>query len=244
MAVYNYSWSIWTKYGVRPMARSGNDGPKDGPSVLPDTGLLSRAVRRDLFDLNLAYLEIGLAMVDADDPLVAWAPAVRSEIEVAGPAVRERMAECPFSLFKISLPVGKDANPDGPRVEDTGARSAVGVRAACCVEFSSTALFAAWRLADSAPLAARIVFGLTPAEECRLNELSPSKVAALAGNPNVVRARWPDRPRFWAALRSAAESATPVALQWAHCMGICLIEGGPTESRGPDPGAATGRRRR
>ena len=123
MAVYNYSWSIWTKYGVRPMARSGNDGPKDGPSVLPDTGLLSRAVRRDLFDLNLAYLEIGLAMVDADDPLVAWAPAVRSEIEVAGPAVRERMAECPFSLFRISLPGHADPDPDGPRVEDAAVRA-------------------------------------------------------------------------------------------------------------------------
>ena len=225
------------------MARSQTDGSQPGPLV-PDTGLLNGAVRRDLVDLNLGYLELGASLVDGEDPLFAWTAAVRREIVAAEPAVRARMAECPFSLFKISLPVGKDANPDGPRVEDTGARSAVGVRAACCVEFSSTALFAAWRLADSAPLAARIVFGLTPAEECRLNELSPSKVAALAGNPNVVRARWPDRPRFWAALRSAAESATPVALQWAHCMGICLIEGGPIESRGPDPGSATGRRRR
>ena len=81
------------------MARSRAGGPATRHRPASNTGLLAGAVRRDLFDLNLAYLDIGLAMVDADDPLVAWAPAVRSEIEVAGPAVRERMAACPFSLF-------------------------------------------------------------------------------------------------------------------------------------------------
>ena len=226
------------------MARSRMDGPESGNPELPDVGLLTRAIRRDLVDLNVAYLELGLAQADVDDPLVAWTAPVRREIAAAEPAVRARMAECPFSLFRISLPGHADPDPDGPRVEDAAVRAPRDGRTARCLEFSSAALFAAWRLADSAPLAARIVLGLLPAEELRLNELSPSQVGALAAAPGVVRARWPDRPRFWAALRGAAEAGTPAGLQWAHCMGICLIEGGPTDSRGGDPAPLPGRRRR
>ena len=244
MAVYNESWSIWTKYGVRPMARSRPDAAQTGSGTVLDSNLLNQAVRRDLFDLNICYLEIGLSLADAEDPLVAWTPAVRREIAAAETLVRQRMAGCPFSLFKISLPLHPDATTGGPRVEDTGARSPANERPARCADFSSTALFAAWRLADSAPLAARIVFGLTSAEELRLNELSPSQVAALAADTGVVRARWPDRPRFWAVLRGAAESAAPAALQWAYCMGICLIEGGPTEARTAGPASPPGRHRR
>ena len=225
------------------MARSQTDGSQPGPLV-PDTGLLNGAVRRDLVDLNLGYLELGASLVDEEDPLFAWTAAVRREIVAAEPAVRARMAECPFSLFKIALPGSTGPDPGGPRVEDAAVRAPQGGRAARCQEFSSAALFAAWRLADSAPLAARIVFGLQPVEELRLNELSPSQVGALAADPGVVRARWPDRPRFWAALRSAAETSTPAALQWAHCMGICLIEEGPAGLRDGDPAPPAGRRRR
>lgn len=226
------------------MARSRTDDPRTPPDASADAGLLSRAVRRDLVDLNRNYLELGLSLAGEADPLFAWTPSVRQEIAAAEPAVRARMAECPFSLFRICLSGTAGSVPDGHRVEDHGARAPATGRTPGCLEFSSSALFAAWRLADSAPLAARIVFGLTPSEELLLNELSPSQVGALAADPAVVRARWPDRVRFWSALRTAAESATPAALQWAHCMGICMIDGGPDTARGEDPGAAPGRRRR
>lgn len=226
------------------MARSRADGTQDSTPPMADGGLLRRTVRRDLVDLNLAYLELGLALVDEDDPLVAWTPEVRREIAAADPGVRARMAECPFSLFKISLSRASGRDLEGRRVEDAVSSAPPGGRTPRCVEFRSTALFAAWRLADSAPLAARIVFGLTPSEELLLNELSPSRVHALAMDPAVVRARWPDRPRFWAALRDAADSATPAALQWVHCMGICLTGGEPVGPRGDDPDPAPGRRRR
>lgn len=226
------------------MARSRADGPPTPTPATLDGGLLSRAVRRDLVDLNLGYLQLGLTLDPVDDPLVAWTPEVRREIAAAGPPVLARMAECPFSLFKISLPGAAARDIGGPRVEDAGGPAPPEGRAPRCVEFGSTALFAAWRLADSAPLAARIVFGLTPSEELLLNELSPSQVHALAADPAVVRARWPDRPRFWAALRGAAESATPASLQWVHCMGICLIDGSPPDPREDDPGSSPGRRRR
>ena len=226
------------------MARFRMDASDTGSPALPDTGLLSRAVRRDLVDLNLAYLELGVSLVDEEDPLVAWTAPVRHEIAAAERAVRARMAECPFSLFKISLPCDAEPNAGGPRVEDAAVRAPQHERSARCLEFSSAALFAAWRLADSAPLAARIVFGLLPAEELRLNELGPSQVGALAAEPGVVRARWPDRPRFWAALRSAAEASTPASLQWVYCMGVCLIEGGPSGSRGGQSAPPQGRRRR
>lgn len=226
------------------MARSRVDdlsAPVHGSTGL---GLLSHAVRRDLLDLNLAYLDLGLSLAGEDDPLVAWSPAVRDEIAAPDRAVRARMAECPFSLFKFGLAGTVPPGPDSPRVEDTGVLTRPAGRPPGCAEFSASALFAAWRLADSAPIAARIVFGLTPSDELLLNELRPSRVGVLAANPAVVRARWPDRARFWSALRTAAESGTAAALQWVHCMGICLVDGGPVEVGGDDPGLVPGRRRR
>ena len=163
------------------MARSrdaGDGGPGDGRAGL---GLLGGSVRRDLADLNLRHLEYPLDGPDPSDPLVSWSPDVVREIALARPEVLARMAGCPFSLFELRLPEANGCVANG-----TGVRDATAVatpRAARCPEFARTALFAAWRMADSAPLAARIVFGLTPPQELLLNEL-PSR-----SPPDVARPR-------------------------------------------------------
>jgi hypothetical protein len=133
------------------------------------------------------------------------------------------MAACPFALFEIRLPTREAASSvtgvvtgaedpvpasatctDVTRVEDRPPDSGPGAaRAAGCVAFTHGALFSAWRLADSAPLAARIAFGLSPAVELELNETCPTRIALLATCPGVVQARWPAHPRFWALLRGA-----------------------------------------
>jgi hypothetical protein len=226
------------------MARSKLDGLGSPLVDAAGAGLLGRTVRRDLADLNLCYLELGLALPEQTDPLVAWSPAVRGEIAVADRPVLARMADCPFSLFEVCLPDGPLPPRSGSRVEDAGAAAPAVERPGRCVEFARTALFAAWRLADNDPFAARIVFGLSPAEQLLLHELCPTQVAALACDPAVVRARWPDRARFWAVLRSAAGSTAPGALQWVHCMGICLMDGRHGGARGEDIDIAPDRRRR
>ncbi len=200
------------------------------PAALAHEGIFTRSVRRDLTDLNRRYLELGLRPDAGADPMLAWSEAVRREVEAADPAVRDRMACCPFALFEIYLPPensvpGTESCAELDRVEDRGQGEPGAARAAACVALAHGALFTAWRLAGSAPLAARIAFGLTPATELELNEMCPTRIAQLATCPGVVRARWPERPRFWAMLRAAANADCTHSLQWAHCFGICLMDG-------------------
>jgi hypothetical protein len=209
--------------------------------MLPDGGIFARSVRRDLADLNLQYLELGLRPDAGSDPLFAWSAEVRREIELAEPDVRDRMAACPFAFFEIHLPAGNpvpgtEISVEAGRVEDrsngAGAGAGAGVvRPAACAVFTHGALFTAWRLADSAPLAARIAFGLSAAAELELNETCPTRIALLASHPGAVKARWPAHWRFWAVLRHAARSESAVALQLAHCMGICLMDLEPAGAR-------------
>jgi len=219
------------------------------PAVPAHEGIFTRSLRRDLTDLNRRYLELGLHPAAGADPMVAWSEEVRREVEAAGPAMRDRMACCPFALFEIRLPPG-DSGPDTDlcaeedRVEDRAQGGPDVARAAECVAFAHGALFIAWRLAESAPLAARIAFGLTPATERELNEMSPTRIAQLATRPGVVRARWPGRPGFWAMLRAAAQAGCAHSLQWAHCFGLCLMDGERGGARDEDVPAAENPSRR
>jgi hypothetical protein len=198
----------------------------------PDHGrIFTRSVRRDLTDLNRQYLELGLRGDPGADPLFAWSEEVRREIEAAAPTVLERMAACPFALFEICFPCGNplpgaDPGNELGRVEDRAQCGGQGAaRTAACIAFTHGALFTAWRLADSVPLAARIAFALSPAAELELNDTCPTRIAWLANHPGVLRARWPRQPRFWERLRNAAQVDSSQSLQWAHCFGICLIDG-------------------
>jgi hypothetical protein len=206
----------------------GRGGAPDAPA---QGGIFTRSVRRDLTDLNRQYLELGLRADTVADPLFAWSESVRREIQAASPAVLARMAACPFALFEIRVPSGNpppgaDPGSDAGRVEDRsrgGGES--GALTAACIAFTHGALFTAWRLVDSAPLAARIAFALSPAAELELSDTCPTRIAVLASHPGVVRARWPQQPRFWERLRDAAQADSSQSLQWAHCFGLCLIDG-------------------
>jgi hypothetical protein len=202
----------------------GGSGPMAGFAVRePD--LLGLAGRRDLSDLNRRYLELGLVPEHADDPLFGWSGAVTQEIGATDEATRARMAECPFALVEVCLP----PVVTGSRVGDGGAGAGTGQavaglpRPAACVAYARMAVFTAWRIAASAPLAARFAFGCPAKDEPPLLALSPSQVAGWADDPGTVRARWPGEPHFWAMLRHAAEADDPPSLRWAHCFGICLM---------------------
>ena len=213
------------------------DGQGRAPDAPVHGGIFTRSVRRDLTDLNRQYLEVGLRLEAGSDPLFAWSADVRREIEMAGPVVRERMAACPFALFEIHLPPGNSApgtesGIEAARVEDRPQRDGPGAaRPDGCIAFTHGALFTAWRLADSAPLAARIAFGLSPTAELELKETCPTRIATLATHPGVVRGRWHTHYRFWAMLRGAAQADSESLLQWAHCVGICLLDGARASAR-------------
>lgn len=227
MAVYNQIWSKRTIFGGTTMNdKPGEDRRRVHHSPLQGR-ILSEAVLRDVADLNTRYLEIVLEEGVEDDPLVGWSCEALGALRGTDRAVLVRMAACPFALFQIDLMARQLGARDGARVED---RSAAGTNPSLgmgLASFRRVALFTAWRLADGSPLAARIAFGLSPSGELELNEMCPTEVARLADARGVVRARWPENTRFWLMLRAAAQSQCPQALQWAHCVGICLMDREP-----------------
>ncbi len=213
------------------MTRTPSNGQGWSPGAPVQEGIFSRSARRDLADLNRQYLELGLRPESSRDPLFGWTDDVRGQIAGAEPEVRERMAACPFALFELRIPVG-DSVPgteflaEMDRVEDRpGSVGSKGMRFAGCTAFAHGALFTAWRLAESAPLIARIAFGLSSDAELELNGTCPTRIAWLATDPRVVRVRWPAHSQFWSMLRAAAEAGSGSALQRAHCAGICLMDG-------------------
>jgi hypothetical protein len=211
------------------------DHPLDpSPETLLQGGVLTPAVRRDLSDLNRQFLELGLAPELASDPRFRWSDAVRTGLAGTDAATRDRMAGCPFALFEIVLPVGQP--PTGlavSRVEDGLAAAGSGEPwRGRCLAFVHFALFVAWRLADTAPLATRIALGLAPGAELQLNQMCPSEVLRLAEIPSLIRPRWPAHPRFWAMLRGAARANSAASLRWTHCVGICLLGADLSEATG------------
>jgi hypothetical protein len=184
-------------------------------------GLLPPAVRRDLADLNRQYLELGLVGALEDDPRFGWSDAVRRCLLETDSTTRTRMASSPFALFDLALP----AAASGPelRIADAPWVAPTGDWQGRCLSFALQAAFLALRLVESAPYAARVALGLSAADEARLADLRPSEVAELAWNPGLVCARWPRHQRFWEMLIGAAQRDSAGALQWTHCVGLCLF---------------------
>lgn len=186
------------------------------------SGLLPPAVRRDLADLNGQYLELGLSGAHENDPRFCWSEAVRRGLLETDRATRLRMACSPFALFDLALPVAVAPCP-ASQVADAPWVTAGGDWQGRCLSFALQAAFLAWRLVDGAPYAARVALGLSAADEARFGELRPSQLAELAWFPGLICARWPRHQRFWEMLIGAARRDSPRALQWTHCVGLCLF---------------------
>ncbi|MGB5104693.1 MAG: hypothetical protein WBO04_15435 [Steroidobacteraceae bacterium] len=208
------------------------------------SSILGPTVRRDIADLNREYLEISLAREMQDDPRFAWSEPVRRALLDTDPVTRECMAASPFAFFELHLPPPEPRGIAEPgRVEDGGFPLAAGAVTGRCASFVHLALFLAWRLADAEPLATRIALGLPPAAELRLNEMSPSQLVQLVAWPGLVRPRWPDHRRFWSMLAGASGRNSVIGLQWAHCIGICLLGTAPAAGAGPPSGGREAGRR-
>jgi hypothetical protein len=197
---------------------------RPGPDALAPTrsGLLSPALRRDLADLNAEYLDLGLSPGLDGDPRFAWSDAVRQCLLAADGATLAQVAAVPFALFDLALPAGSAAATPA-RVEDSRPSARSGALQGRCESFAHQAAFLARRLVEGEPLASRVVLGLSTDAQTWLAECRLVQLAELAGNPRLIRPRWRLHVRFWEMLVGAARRASPAALQWAYCTGLCLI---------------------
>jgi len=205
-------------------------------------GLLPPALRRDLADLNSQFLDLSLAVERAADSCAGWAEPVRRRLREIERPTRARMAAAPFALFRLVLPVPPAAPPElAGGVADLPLSTAATTSTARWTSFTHQAAFFARRLVDGETLAANVVLDLTPVAQSLLAAMSPSQLAAVAAQPGLVRPRWPDHLRFWEMLEAAARRDSAVALEWAHCVGVCLLG---VEAEGTAGNPAGGGRRR
>lgn len=186
------------------------------------TGFLLPTFLRDLADLNAQYLALGLTPGLEGDPRFGWSEPVRRCLLAADEATRGRIAAVPFSLFDLVLPVGGPA-ATARRVEDGPVVSIAPQWQVRFESFAHQAVFFARRLGDGEPLAARLVLGLSEEAIQWLAECRLAQLAEVAGAARLVRPRWHQHERFWEVLAAAARRSTPGALQWAHCIGLCLL---------------------
>lgn len=187
------------------------------------SGLLPPALRRDLTDLNSQYLELGLAAGLEGDPRFGWSEPVRRCLLEADAETRARIAAVPFALFGLVLsPAGSGTT--APRVEDGRAVTVPAGWQGRYESFAHQAMFLARQLLDGDPLALQLVFGMSDEVQRRLAESRLVQLAEIAVSPRVIRPRWRLHARFWEMLAMAARRGTPTALQWAHCIGLSLLD--------------------
>lgn len=185
------------------------------------TGLLTPRLRRDLADLNAQYLKLGLTAGLEADPRFAWAEAVRDRLRQTDEATLERLAAAPFALFDMLLPTGLETPAAG--VEDSPPAVRAGSLQVQCESFAHQAVFMARQLAETDGLAARVVLSLSAEAQAWLVNCRPSQLAELARDLHTIRPRWRLHAYFWQTLVGAAQRGSPAALDWAHCIGLCLL---------------------
>lgn len=217
--------------------------PGTGPGFPARHGLLPPPLRRDLADLNVQFLELSLATEASGEPGCNWAERVRLRLREVDRPTRMKMAAAPFALFRLVPPAFPALAP--PTVANGVADLPVPLPVVGWngrwMSFTHQAAFFARRLVDGAALAANVVLDLAPEAQSLLGALCPSQLAAIAAQPGIVRPRWPDHLRFWEMLEAAIRCESATALQWAHCVGVCLLG---VDAPGATPGPARRRPRR
>ena len=196
--------------------------PSSEASLPARNGLLSPPLRRDLADLNLQYLDLGLEAGSEADPRFGWDEPIRTNLRSVDAQARERLANLPFALFELVIPVAAPG-PVAARVEDGSPVVRPGMPAGRCESFAHQAAFMARRLAESGDLVSGVVFAFPPEARHWLLECRPSQLAELARHPEAIRPRWRTHAQFWQVLVGAACRCSVEALEWAHCIGLCLI---------------------
>jgi hypothetical protein len=200
-------------------------------------------LRRDLADLNSQFLDLSLAGDVSNGPGCNWAEPVLQRLRGIDRPTRTRMAAAPFALFRLVPPALNVLVPGTLTngVADLPLPAPVTGWQGRWMSFTHQAAFFARRLVDGAALAANVVLDLTPEAQSLLGALCPSQLATLAAQPGIVRPRWPDHLRFWEMLEAAARCESAAAMQWAHCVGVCLL-GIDTVGSSPGPGRRRPRR--
>ena len=136
-----------------------------------------------------------------------------------------RMAAAPFALFELCFPgqTGAASPTDAGRGPAARRPARRACRARCDVVRAPGGL-PARRLVEARTAGRRVVLrARRPTRSSGWRDGACRSSRTLASSPDVIRPRWPAHPQFWQMLVGAARRDSPAALQWAHCVGVCLL---------------------
>jgi hypothetical protein len=177
--------------------------------------LLSAA--RQLVQLNCQFLELTTIARRFPDTIAIRLHAMSGEQRLA-------IAACHFSLFTLAL---NDANrwlPLLSGIAQTMPQDATLYRDATCAEFVSTALFFAWHLVQSDPLAAKVLLDIDAQVALALRRAPIASLRAVSNRAlDWLAPRWLQHPYFWPALLRNSEDPTRYGLAATKLLGRQLL---------------------
>lgn len=201
--------------------RSIETRPLVAPVLRPD--ILSR-----IRDLNLDYLAL-LAIERTDDAagqLQFFAPKLRPAFAELALEQRTRLAAAPYALYSLRFEDARfwrtASNVAQPSIDDrySGRTCASSVYEG----FLEVALFQAWHIATTHPLAARMLYSMSEPVRESVAKLPLWQVRYIAAaHSKILAPRWPTNPCYWPDLISFARSGDSVRLAATQLLGTQLI---------------------
>jgi hypothetical protein len=165
------------------------------------TPILTADLLGQVSQLNLDYLELLIAQyARADLGGTRYLPdRVLESLRKASPEARQLLATTAFTLYSVGFEDAEfwratlrvDAQPIDDRY---GALSAAVVQSSFC----ELALLHAWHVAVSRPIAARVIYGMSPPVIERMSHARLWQLRRIAiDHPGLLMPRWPANPCFW-----------------------------------------------
>jgi hypothetical protein len=202
----------------------------------PQSMVLDPQVLEHLYQINRIYLDF----LAADHPHGAQADSTSTDIIMAepkqrgssplanlAPAARLALARCPFSLFTARFHDGHfwAAQAQINAIRDSVPRFWNPHKISSdATAFSDLALFYAWHLVHSNPLAARVLLGMAEQTLATFKQLPLLRLQQLAvEQPQLVTLRWPERSPFWRGLTNLAQRGIEERLTDMRLLGIQMI---------------------
>jgi hypothetical protein len=196
-----------------------------GPFIASNP-ILTRSLLTRQYELNLDYLDLVVAEHTSNCNAVRRLPdRVLDALVECTLEQRQALATATYSLYSLGF---EDQYfwQAALRMADEPIEAKYGVLSASIVEaaFCEIALMHAWHVAQSQPIAARVLYGMPTAI---VNGMSVAKLWQLkriaADYPGLLIPRWPTNPRFWPDLIKFARSGDLQRLHTAQQLGRQLM---------------------
>ncbi len=203
---------------------SATDEPRHffAPVLRPD--LLCR-----IRELNSDYLELLASERDVDEcmgQLQYLPPRLRSWFAEISVEQCARLAAAPYALYSLRFEDARfwqTACSTSQRRIDERYMARAGERS-LHVLFVETALIQAWHIANTRPLAVRVLYSMREPVRERIAGMPLWQVKRIATeHPEIMTPRWPANPCFWPDLLTFAKTGDSMRLAATQLLGTQLI---------------------